>query len=508
MDLNLTKRADLILSPDMEKHIIPAYDRSWGPSYVPVHSRMFEKLASSIHVPDKIIQVIDGLRPRDDGRYIHINAVGADGAWGANKNGDAFPEWSLLHATPPPDALEFLKSRGLPIPDEYGYETFETYAYPFVLHDNKDPAKSIGEKVACAAYNSPMKRVELIIFIYKQKAPDIVRGIDNGDPIPWSMGCKVPWDICTMCQNVARNRNQYCDHLKTLMNVTLPDGRRVAALNWFPKFFDISYVITPAFPSAYMLKKVAFAEALTKTAAVASENRKIFFMQHDLDMQKIAAAQLSLKIADTAKTATIEKEVPSEPGQKNLGPEPINKSVWVIIRDLVQKDQGESQDLPDEMLEDMRDREGPEEALNTLTSTGILLRRPELETLLRNDSANLPESLDLRNPNRRLLMKLKDWIGRRSMFDPPFAGRVVKIMRIRGRVVPGPEKVGSEVYSAYLDLLDKVAVEDLISASNAPELLLVRDPSAVEQAFLGVKTASDNIRSVMPFLVGVRWCRR
>lgn len=185
----LVKRAALVASPDMEKHVDLDYRRGWGPSYAPIHSKAFEKIALLTYIPDKIITAAKGLSPRQDGRYIHVNAVGAAEAYGSNRNGDEFPEWGLLHLPPPPDVEAFLREKKIAIPEEYGYETFEKYAYPFLFHNNSDPKFSVGEQVVCAGYNERMRRVELIIFILTNKAPELVAMVDKGDAIPWSMGC-------------------------------------------------------------------------------------------------------------------------------------------------------------------------------------------------------------------------------------------------------------------------------------------------------------------------------
>lgn len=61
---------------------------------------------------------------------------------------------------------------------------------------------------------------------------------------------------CSICLNHAPTRVQYCDHLRFRMRDVI-NGVKVAALNPNCKFFDISWVVRPADPNAYMLKKVA-----------------------------------------------------------------------------------------------------------------------------------------------------------------------------------------------------------------------------------------------------------
>jgi hypothetical protein len=169
---------------------------AWGPVAIPLHPRSMEKIAGTSFTPQKLIDFMDRIRPRDDGRYVLLNAIGAYEYWSSNANADAFPEWSLKGEPPPPMVKEFIRAKGLPMPTEYGCDTFERYAYTYRYHQNQDPTLTIGERVCCAAYNDKMHRVELIVFVSNEKAPDLVQRIDAGEPIPWSMGAKLPYDLC------------------------------------------------------------------------------------------------------------------------------------------------------------------------------------------------------------------------------------------------------------------------------------------------------------------------
>jgi len=507
----MDKRATLILEPGIEKHILPASDPRWGPSYLPIHSRSFEKLASECYVPAKLLKLIGSLKPRKEGRYVHVNAVGALHAWGSNKTGDAFPKWSLQHDSPPPDILSFMNDKGLSVPTEYGLETFETYAFPFVFHDNKDPLKSIGEKVTCAAYNDQMERVELIIFILESRAPDLVRRIDAGDPIPWSMGCKVPFDVCSICKNTAKNRSEYCSHLRTLMNVTLPDGRKVYALNWFPRFFDISYVVSPAWTEAWSLRKVAHCEP---SMAVATPTGSIItaFTPAELDFEKIASAQVRfhkaavLKRAEE-KAAEIDKRVPAEKGQDNLGRSPIKPAVYRQLKAIVGEHKDSQRALPIEELQGLKDKHSLGDILGGATACGIQLKKPEIEVLTDGDAKKLPDSLDFENPPRGILSVLKKWMPDRSLFDPPFAKRVIRIIRIKkdaGGIDKKSSRSSSAAYNKYCELLQGVDVDKLASKANEWEILEARSPNAVDLSLVNVKTAGvgETLRAVLPFVVG------
>jgi hypothetical protein len=77
----------------------------------------------------------------------------------------------------------------------------------------------------------------------------------------WAVhNCRVPYDICSVCNNKARKLSEYCEHLKTKMGRILSDGRKVYAINTMPKFFDLSVVTIPADRTAGFLAKIASAD--------------------------------------------------------------------------------------------------------------------------------------------------------------------------------------------------------------------------------------------------------
>lgn len=220
---------------------------------------------------------LDRLRPDPNKIYVLVNALGAGEFWGSNINGDWFPEGSLVHKGP-----------------VYGYETFYG-AFPYKHHVNKDPEKSFG-KVELACWHDCMKRVELVVSIDRERArmfgaTDVCDKLDAGQFPDVSMGCKVPYDLCSICldwkkyriaqatfdplrhksvgqavlqfhkrdpiRGLSVTRDDYCEHLKTMLNKILSDGRKVYAINDFPRFFDISFVFIGADKTAKVMAKLA-----------------------------------------------------------------------------------------------------------------------------------------------------------------------------------------------------------------------------------------------------------
>lgn len=205
-----------------------------------------EKLAS------ECLHFSHNVRSKPGSTYILVLAMGASEFYGPNRNGDAFKESELVKH----------------------HKTFETNAHVFKSHVNKDPAKSIGS-VTKSFYNNEMHRVELILELVDSKCPEIISKIRNNQDVAVSMGCRIKYDVCTICGNKAPTRADYCKHLKYELNEILPDGRIVAADNPSPTFFDISVVWRPADKTGYMMKKVANFRTREKGESSASLSMKV-----------------------------------------------------------------------------------------------------------------------------------------------------------------------------------------------------------------------------------------
>lgn len=228
--------------------------------------RGFEKTAEALDMRSKlhprVQDFVRAVRPTSSGIYVLVNALGAGEYWGSNVNGDLFPEKALIHS--PPDWENLLvypeRAREVGIAWPYGYPTFMG-AYPYKHHQNKDPSRAFG-KVELSTWNPAMHRVELVVYLDRAlcmqfDAIDIIERIERGEFPDVSMGTKVPYDVCTICENKSKTRNDYCQHALMMMNKILPDGRKVAVRNDYPKFFDISFVFIGADKTAKVLAKLA-----------------------------------------------------------------------------------------------------------------------------------------------------------------------------------------------------------------------------------------------------------
>ena len=342
----------------MDKLItLAGYDTGSGPHIFPIEpdrERTIGLIKMARPLPPRVEQYIRTAAPIAGRTQLLIDALGAQEYWGTNSNGDSFPEEALMHDGP-----------------DYGFRTFEHYAYPYKHHVNKDPARAFGEKVTLSEYDPHMHRVLLIVQVHNDKCHDILNDISNGQYASVSMGCRVPWDECSICKNRARNRSEYCQHLRLQMNKIFQDGRRVSAINRLPKFFDISFVMVGAEKASHVLKKVASATPGRPFEVMSSAE---------------AGEQLYRKTAATVKasadkTADIDKEVPNNGTTLIRTLDQASKDELADFMDGAGEAKCEEPQVPPEVLDNLA--EFPlSEVFTTLAAMGIDLRPHEFQRIV------------------------------------------------------------------------------------------------------------------------------
>ena len=294
------------------------------------------------------------INPEEGSTFILVLAMGASEFYGPNRNGDAFRE------------VELKKK----------HKTFETNAHVFRSHVNKDPAKSMGSVVK-SFYNDDMHRVELVLKLNNSKCPDIVDKIKQGETVAVSMGCRIEFDVCTICGNKAPSRKEYCEHLLNELNDIYPDGRIVAADNPDPNFFDISVVYKPADKTGYMLKKIASHGRAPREIGLPSS----------VIAEKIAArtaiAKYLTKAADIDKIVTgvgfgISPKNPGVARDSSTAEDSLYKK-WLVS--IVPKLTASHMPISGTDLADVSAVEFPK-VINTLSKMGIFLTTPEFLDLM------------------------------------------------------------------------------------------------------------------------------
>lgn len=472
-----------------------------GPAAIPLFTSAdayFEKVAAPTLLSD-VVKYIASLRPRPDAQYTLLNAMGAGEYWGSNVNGDFFPEAALIHS---PDDWT-----GNPLVDKekarswaYGYPTFY-YAHPYAHHRNKDQSRAFGE-VELAVWNPRMRRVELVARIDKDKCEKF-GGVAVWDKIKAgqfpdvSMGCKVPYDTCSICldwdkynkaiatykpgkhtspgaaalefhralrektgkgiRGLSITRQDYCEHARDSMNRILPDGRKVFVYNDYPRFFDISYVFIGADKTAKVMMKIAGDSRKFWTVPSVELAEKLGYAEEVVGQEKTASAEESFH--DFLRKDAKQK---SSEITKNVTPSQFaGKAVPAMS--------ASEPDLPKGVLDAIASRPLGE-GLSTAATLGIVLRPREFQRVvlvhtgrgdiaddLDRDGGVFPRSKDTdesvmesRGFSDALASLLLPFLSARSALGPSIEKRVVIVM---GKA---PKEVSKTASSLSSDLLCKM----------------------------------------------------
>jgi len=423
------------------------------------------KTAAPLH--DEVQQFIAKLEPKPDKTYALVNALGATEIWGPNINADGFSIDSLKLEPPgwrnvPPWDIEGRRRLAAHAP--YGYTTFYL-ANAFRHHKNKPYPPHNHPKygdVVLAVWNDLMKRVELVQELdhglcRQAGGYDIIERLERGEYLPVSMGCRVKYDVCSICGHKSKTRADYCEHMsrkdpRYRPNMILPDGQQIFVWNPHPRFFDISYVLIGADRTAKVMALLAsgkrtFVVVKPGTLSAPSAERAA-----DLGYEKTAGAYaeaLQEMVADSPKTASqqkladIIKELPPSQAAGHAVP-------------LLEKTE---KPLPSKVLDRMA---APNDtvssdlgtALGTAGRMGIVLTPREFQriTLVRCGNKPLADELDsagsvfkpcmdmgecpsLSGHAPDLQELLAPLVGGRSMFGGPLKKRLTVIIRME---VPKP----------------------------------------------------------------------
>ena len=460
-----------------------------GPSVIPLLNRAtdgaLEKTAGTL-LPD-VVRYIDSLRPRQDAVYNLVNAMGAGEYFGSNINGDYFTEASLIHR---PDEWT-----GNPLVDKikakdwaYGFPTFYS-AHPYAHHRNKDASRAFGE-VELAVWNDGMKRVELVTRCDKDKCLQY-GGVQVWDKLiaghfpDVSMGCKVPFDTCSICldwkkyrdaqatfnpkkhkhpgeavlevyrstqrqekndkgqlewvgqgaiRGVSVTRKDYCEHARKQMNRILRDGRKVFVFNDYPRFFDISFVFIGADKTAKTMMKIASSSGFWDIGASAEMAEKLGYSEEPPAQEKTASAFEDLVFeAAFGKNAKAKK---SEITKDIVPSQFANKAVGALT--------ASEKDLPRDLL-NLMGRSSLEGALSTTAGLGMVLRPREFQRIVlvqlgANDAADdmdmlgevfprseerAPLKLDAKHFIPALVRLLLPFLMERSAITPALERRLI-----------------------------------------------------------------------------------
>lgn len=205
------------------------------------------------HASSDALDYIRTVDPMPGQSIVLVLAMSGSEFYGNNRNGDAFAERPVYQN----GQMVLGPHETLPA----HHKSFVSHGNNYLHHVNKDPKKAVGT-IMESFYNDIMHRVELLLGVDNNKASQVVQRIQDGEYPGVSMGCRIKYDICSICGNRAPTRNEYCEHVNGRdprygMNSLLPNGQRCFVWNPSPLLFDLSWVWKPADRIGYMLKKVA-----------------------------------------------------------------------------------------------------------------------------------------------------------------------------------------------------------------------------------------------------------
>jgi hypothetical protein len=247
------------------------------------------KEASDVDFPEGFIYDPDFL-------YMWVRIVSAGEFYGPNKNGDYFPENELISY----------------------WETFRE-AHPFKNHENKNVENAIG-KIIDVRWNPVMKCVEILKGIDKKRAPEVARGFQKGYLTDVSMGCKVPFTVCSICGNKARKRSEFCEHVRYHRLQFLGNGERVYEINYKPRFHDSSTVLNGAERVAkafYIVDKAPQNGTISFNKVASTTGATLHYIPvAEAEMKKIASVKEN--IHPLLKEPVMEKSASASPMMKKI----------------------------------------------------------------------------------------------------------------------------------------------------------------------------------------------
>jgi len=333
----------------------------WGANGRPLRER-FTKTASEAS------DYIRAVEPKPGTSIVLVLALGAYETYDLNRNGDGFNEFPYKNGFKPTcgccqaDGAWVTQPEILP----NHYKSFEEHGKIYRHHQNKDPLKACGD-VLKSFWNPQMHRVELLLGLRNELAPDLAERIASGEYPAVSMGCRIKYDVCTICGHKAPTRKQYCDHLKFGMRQVTPSGLRAGALNPSPKFFDISFVAKPADLTGYMMKKVADESSYTvRTSAELGEYL-------DALEEKRAAIQKIADIDKIVRGVPVDHKVSplSEAEARNV--QHYRDMIMPAVKGMPNFDNGTISELSKFPVA---------QVLSTLSAAGVILTTPEFVKMI------------------------------------------------------------------------------------------------------------------------------
>ena len=323
------------------------------------------------------------------------------------------------------------------------HSTFSKYGAVYFNHFNGKKGGTPQGTIVAETYNPTMHRGELVLKLPLSKWAADIAALEQGNPFFVSMGCGVPYDICSVCLHQAPDRSSYCEHLKYAMNTLLPSGRLVFAINDQPHFHDISKVSAPADRIAFSLRKVA-AEGAGIFAPLAEPDLWVPLpVINAIGSRKEASRAVLLdKLAELEKRIQVQGLAPaekdlSEAFGRECEPDQVSKMMKIPLGELMASTQRANVMLPPKTLilvvlrRPAADIPGLADLPVALRSVfGDLQERGDLLHELTNDGSYAPGFSCPAQSTSEMVNGMKRDL---SMDDEPVRQRVIRITVSGGR---------------------------------------------------------------------------
>ena len=145
--------------------------------------------------------------------FVHLITMGAGEFYGANNNADYFNEKRASFEVPEHHSHGGKQEIQLQDGLEKYHRTFMKFGAVYREHNNSKKGGPELGSIHSEWYNPAMHRGELIVKLANDTWAEELQKLARGEPVTWSMGCGVPYDICSICANQARTKKDYCNHL-------------------------------------------------------------------------------------------------------------------------------------------------------------------------------------------------------------------------------------------------------------------------------------------------------